>query len=189
VSWRFTTLKRLQIAAFPQNNTASAARDPFRLAGSWLNPAERTTKKPLKSRGIYASGKLSLDLHEDTGRHDQTIQRFDGSSGRLKDIDNALVRPHLKLLTRLLVNMRATEDRVTLDPGRNRNRSAHTGVGTLGVINDFSRRGVKCPVVVRFHPNSNSIASHLKLMPLAAPTTTDNQSAAAGRRKLVNLRQ
>src|ERR1700722_1636587 len=109
VSWRFATLFVSQIAAFPQNNTASATRDPFGLLGSWMNPTVRTTKKPLQSRGICSSSKLGLDLHEDTGRHHQTVQRFDRTSGWLENIDHALMGPHLKLLTRFLVNVRTAK--------------------------------------------------------------------------------
>jgi hypothetical protein len=144
--------------------------------GSWMNPTVRTTKKPLESRGVYQAVKLGLNLNENTGGHNQTIQRFHRPSRWLEDIDYAFVRPHFKLLAGLFVNMRTTEDRITLDTSRNRDRSAHAGVSALGVIDDFSRRRVKGPVVVRFHSDSDSIASsHLKLVPLAAPTTTNYQ--------------
>src|SRR5258707_10849975 len=72
------------------------------------------------------------------------------------------MRPHLELLAALLVDVRAPQHRVALDPSRHRNGAANTGVGSLGVVNDFLRRRVQCPVVVGLHPDSNSslIAVH-----------------------------
>jgi hypothetical protein len=70
------------------------------------------------------------------------------------------MRPHLKLFSALLINVRTSQDGVTLDARRNRNRPTNTGVSPLGVIHDLFSRSIKRSMIVRFHPNSNPIALH-----------------------------
>src|SRR4051812_2210603 len=130
-------------------------------------PHGPASKTPLTRRGVFVRKReLGLDLHEDTGRDDEAVERFDGAGGGLEDVDHTLVRAPLELLARLLVDMRAAEHRVALDAGRDRDRTAHAGVGPLGVIDNFLRRRIQRPVVVGFHPNSNPIASHIVLFPV-----------------------
>src|SRR5688572_19330504 len=109
---------------------------------------------------LYVKG-LGLDLHEDASRDDKAVEGFNRAGGGLEDVDHTLVRAHLELLARLLINVRAAENRVPLDAGGDGDGAAHAGVRPLGVVDDFLRRRVKRPVVVGFHPNSNPIASHL----------------------------
>ena len=98
---------------------------------------------------------LGLDLHEDAGRDDEAVERFDRAGGGLEDVDDALVRPHFELLAALLVDVRRPQHRVALDARGDRDRTTNPGIGALGVLDDFLRRGVQRPVVVGFHPNSN----------------------------------
>ena len=99
---------------------------------------------------------LGLDLHKNAGRDNQAVKRLNGPGGRLKNIDHALMRAHLKLLAALLVDVRATKHRIPLNSRGNRNGAADAGIGALGVIDDFFRRRIQRPMIVRFHPDSNS---------------------------------
>ena len=134
--------------------------------------------------------KLGLDLHEHAGRDDQAVQGIDGAGGVVVDVDHPLVGAHLELLARLLVDVGAAEDRVPLDPRRDRDRPADACVGPLGVLDDLLRRRVQRPVVVRLHPNSNPLALHspcsrlLGNPPLLSRTATDKSLFAVhGRAK------
>src|SRR3954463_16034832 len=147
---------------------------PFlpRGAGSWMNPTVREEKCPLWQGHVFAEKGSGLDLHEYAGRDDQAVEGLDGPRGGLEDVDHALVRAHLELLARLLVDVRATEHRVPLDPRRNGNGPADAGVGALGVVDDFLRRRVQRPMVVRLHPNPDPIASHVR--PVSNPADFSN---------------
>src|SRR5436190_15655069 len=111
-----------------------------------------------------------LDLHEHAGRDDQAVKGLDGPGGRFEDVDHALVGAHLKLLARLLVDVRAPEHRVPLDARRDGDGAAYAGVGALRVIDDLPRRRVERPVVVRLHPNPDPIATHVRpVLPWLTP--------------------
>ena len=97
-----------------------------------------------------------LDLHKHASGHDKAIERLNGPGGGLENIDNPFVCPHFELLSALLINVRATQHRIPLDPRRNRDGAAYAGIGPLGVIDDFFRRRIQRPMIVRFHPDSNS---------------------------------
>src|SRR3954451_5785671 len=51
-----------------------------------------------------------LDLDIDAARQVQTHQRVDRLRAGVEDIDQTLVRPHLEMLHRLLVDVRAADD-------------------------------------------------------------------------------
>src|SRR5258708_2620274 len=104
-----------------------------------MNPTVGRKKMPLLAGAYMSLEKLRLDLHENTSRDHKAIERFDGARRRLEYIDHALVRAHLKLLARLLVDVRASQHGIPLDPRRNRNRAAHPGIGPLGMVDDFLR--------------------------------------------------
>jgi len=70
------------------------------------------------------------------------------------------MRPHLKLLPALLINMRTPQHRIPLNPRRHRNRPAYPRICPLRVLHNLARRSIQRPMVVRFHPYSNPIALH-----------------------------
>ena len=76
-----------------------------------------------KSAILSPTRRLDLDIH--ARRKAQFVERFDRLGGRLDNINQTLVRANLELLPRLLIDVRAPEDRVAFDPGRQRNRSVH----------------------------------------------------------------
>ena len=112
---------------------------------------------PLKRRGVISNLKvLGLDLHKHASGYDEAIERLNGPGGGFENIDNPFVRPHFELLSALFINVRATQYRIPLDPRRNRNGAAYAGISPLGIIDDFLRRRIQRPMIVCFHPDSNS---------------------------------
>src|SRR5262249_116522 len=77
-------------------------------------------------------------------------------TSRLDDIDQPLVRADFELLSRLLIDVRAAQHRVTLDPSGERNGTMNDRPSALGGINDLRRRLVKHRVIVRLHADANS---------------------------------
>src|SRR6266576_2753421 len=70
-----------------------------------------------------------LDLHVHTRRQLELHERVDGLRRRLQDVEQPLVRPHLELLARLLVDVRRAEDRVARHLRRQGDRSRYSRTG------------------------------------------------------------
>ena len=82
-------------------------------------------------RGVYA--RRQLELH----------QRVNGLLGWLEDIQQPLVGADLELLARLLVHVRRTQHRETLDVRRQRDRARNARPGPLRGVHNLSRRLVQ----------------------------------------------
>ena len=108
-----------------------------------------------RSRFRFQFRGLRLDLHEDAGGYNQSVERLDGSSVRFLDVDDSLVRSNLELLSRLLVDEGRTVDRVDLASSGQRNRTRNTSTRSLGMLDDLLRRNIQCLVVVCFHSDSD----------------------------------
>src|SRR6185369_1303294 len=80
---------------------------------------------------VYARGKI--ELH----------QRVDRLRRRLHDVQQPLVRPHLELLARLLVDVRRTVDGELLDARRQRNGAANESTRATRRIGDVASRLVE----------------------------------------------
>src|SRR5690606_15757633 len=76
------------------------------------------------------------------------------------DVEHALVRAGLVLVTRVLVDVRGDEDGVALDLGRQRDRAAHLRAGPLGRFDDLAGRAVDQTVIVRLEPNPDLLVRH-----------------------------
>src|SRR3546814_5084613 len=98
---------------------------------------------------------LQLDLDIDAGGEVELHQRVDRLRRRVDDVENPLMRTDLELLATLLVDMRRTQNRIALDAGRQRNRTAHLGARALRRIHDLQRRLIKDPMVERLQPDAN----------------------------------
>ena len=96
-----------------------------------------------------------FDLNVHTSGQAELVQRFDRLGGCLDDIDDSLVCADLKLLTRLLVDKRTGQDRVSFDSCRQRNRSMHFRIGALSGVHDFLRALIENRMVISFHPDAN----------------------------------
>src|SRR6476469_4792757 len=99
---------------------------------------------PLQA-GACSYSKLDFNLHENTRRNHQSIKRVDRAGSGFEDINDAFMRPHLELLARFLIDVRATQHRVALDTGRDGDWATDPGVRPLGVVDDLLRRRIQGP--------------------------------------------
>ena len=108
---------------------------------------------------LFFSKRLDLDVH--ARRQIQLHQRVHRLRRRLENIEQPLVRPDLELLPRLLIDVRRAQNRILIRDRRQRNRSRHLRACALGRIDDFGRRLVQNPVIVRLQSNSNAFSQLL----------------------------
>jgi len=98
--------------------------------------------------------RFNLDINP--RRQRQLVQSVDRLAGRLNDVNQPFMRADFELLPRLLIDVRAAQHRVTLDPGWKWNGTMNNGARPLGRIDNFRRRLIEYGMVVRFHANSDS---------------------------------
>src|SRR5215813_12312095 len=104
----------------------------------------------LVPRSVSMSG-LHADVH--AGGQRELADRVHRLAGGLEDVDQALVRPDLELLARLLVDVRRAQHRVALDARGQRDRTRDPGAGAARAVGDVGRRLVQGLVVVRLEPD------------------------------------
>src|SRR5690242_1399851 len=115
---------------------------------------EMSSRAPVQAReGAGRSrwvriGMSGLDLDVDARRNVELLQRFHRLGTRSRDVDQALVDPDLELLTRLLVHVRAAEDRVDRLLRGQRHRARGQGTGATRRTHDLARRLIEHGVVV-----------------------------------------
>src|SRR6188768_598852 len=137
------------IPSFRPINPAGTVRGSFRDGGT-----------PCPWTDAVHGGSSHLDLDVDAGRERQSHQRIDRLRRRIDDVDEALVRPDLELLAAVLVHERAANDRVLLDPGRQRHRPGDVGAGALRSLHDLLGRLVEQLVVGRLQTDANALLGH-----------------------------
>src|SRR3954468_4254267 len=86
------------------------------------------------------SAGLDLDLDVHACRQLDALQAVDGLGVGIDDVDQALVDAHLEVLARVLVDVRATDDRVAMLVGRQRDRTANRCAGARHGFDDLARR-------------------------------------------------
>jgi hypothetical protein len=107
---------------------------------------------------IPCADNANLDVH--TWWQAQTfVECLDRLPRRLENIDQPFVRSDLELLSRFPVDVRATENRVPFDSGRERDRPVDFGPGLRSRLYDFRRRPIEDFVVVTFHPDADSFVA------------------------------
>src|SRR6187397_3088648 len=79
-----------------------------------------------------------LDLYVHTRGQIELHQRVDRLRRRLNDVEQPLVRPHLELLARLLVDVRRTVDGELLDTRRKGDRTANECTRTARRVGDVA---------------------------------------------------
>src|SRR3954453_1412226 len=115
---------------------------------------------------IFASlearaGRLSqFDLHVDAGSKIELHQRVNRLRRRLHDVEQPLVRPHLELLARLLVDVRRTVDGELLDARRKRNGTADESTRTARRIGDVASCLVEHSMIERLQANPDILRFH-----------------------------
>src|SRR5215217_1143152 len=129
---------------------------------SWVMPS-LVPSRPLTVRSVLVAlivDSSELDLDIDTCRQIEPHQRVDGLGSGVDDVDQTLVRPHLKVLPTVLVLMRGadhTEDVLLRGqwhrPGDLRARTRHC-------VDDLARRRVNDLVVVGLQPDADLLSRH-----------------------------
>ena len=76
----------------------------------------------------------ALDLDADTGRKTETLECVDDARVEVEDVDNALVRAHLELLARVLVDEWTADHCELGDLGWEWDGAGSARVGTAGPI-------------------------------------------------------
>src|SRR5215218_6589249 len=113
-----------------------------------------------------------LDLDVDSGREIQPHQGVDRLRRRRMDVDQALVRAHLEVLTGVLVLERASDHRVAVVLGGQRHRTGHRGAGSLGRVDDLRRRPVELLVVVPLEADADLLLRQRSCSYLTMSVTT-----------------
>src|SRR3954452_4505168 len=86
---------------------------------------------------------VSLDLNVNASRKIELHERVHRLLRRLEDVEQALVRADLELLTRLLVDVRRTENAIFVLHRRQRDRPRHLRSGPASGIDDLPGRLVE----------------------------------------------
>src|SRR5581483_514117 len=97
------------------------------------------------------------------GRQVEVHQRVHRLRRSLEDVDEALVRTHLEVLARLLVDVRGPVDAEPVDLRGERHRTAHERAGALRRVDDALGRLIEHAVIVRFESDTNLLLSHVCL--------------------------
>src|SRR6516225_1659647 len=104
---------------------------------------------------------LELDLDVDAGGEVELHQCIDRLRRRIDDVEQALMRAHLELLTTLLVDMGRAVYGELLNAGGQRNGSAHLGTGPFSGVHNLLGRRIEDAMVEGFEPDSYVLALHL----------------------------
>ena len=103
-----------------------------------------------------ASTELDLDVH---ARREvvEALKRVDRLRGGLKDVDQALVRADLEMLTRVLVLERAADDAVDVLLGGQGHGTRDRRAGALGRLDDLASGRLDSGVVVGLEPDPDLV--------------------------------
>src|SRR5436305_14308288 len=103
---------------------------------------------------------LELDLDIDAARRVQPHQRVDRLRAGVDDVDQTLVRPHLEMLHRLLVDVRTADDAEDILLRRERHRPGDPGARAARRLDDLTGRLVDDLVVERLQAYSDLVSPH-----------------------------
>src|SRR3954471_11149494 len=136
-----------------------------------------------------------LDLHVHAGGEVELHQRVDRLRGRLHDVEQPFVRPHLELLARLLVDVRRAVDGELLDARRQRNGPANESTRAPRRVGDVASGLVEHSMIERLQANADILRFHNLLTDCkepaqkGEPNKTDRTLAAPVRPNLVLKRR
>src|SRR6187431_1441062 len=134
----------------PASITVTAVITPVSGSKTWLMPSF-LPRMPFISE-------LDLDVHP--GREVESHERVDRLRRGAVDVDEALVRAHLEVLTRVLVLERAADHAVDVLLGRQRDRTGDGRAGALRRLHDLGRRAVHLLVVVALQTDADLLLRH-----------------------------
>src|SRR5690606_5941330 len=116
-----------------------------------------------------------LDFDVDAGSKVELHQRVHRLRRRVDDVEQALVRAHLKLLPALLVDVRRPVHRETLDPRRQRDRPPHLCACAFSGVHDLARRCIQYSMIERFKPDADVLAVHVSRLTTDLPESPCRQ--------------
>src|SRR5271167_4470512 len=125
-----------------------------RVSTPWPRERGRRRRSSGSSRFFFQSirsASVLLELYFDVHARGQVelAQRVDSLLGRLEDVEQTFMRSYLKMLARLLVDVRRAVDGEALYASRQRNRAGHAAAGAPDGVHDFAHRLIEQAVVVR----------------------------------------
>ena len=116
---------------------------------------------------------LNLDLDVHAGGEIELHQRVHRLRGRLHDVEQAEMGPHLELLAALLIDVRGAVDREPLDMSRQRDRSANPSTRTASRVDDLLSAVVQHAVIIGPKADANILVVHRSL--LSNPRRNENR--------------
>src|SRR5215469_1027269 len=122
---------------------------------------EKGPKRSASSLFDFPGLSLGLEFDIDAGRQIEMHESIHRLRRGLKNVNQALVRAHLEMFTRLLVVVRRTLNAEPIDLGRQRNGSTHKGASTLRGIHDALGGLIEHFVIERLQTNTNFLLRHL----------------------------
>src|SRR5262249_25106102 len=105
----------------------------------WVIPIFRPTSPSFLAMALT----LELDLDVDASGEIQLHERIDGLGRGIDDVQQALVRSHLELLARGLVDVRATEDRPAIHDGGQQHGPRHPSARPPNRFDDLPDRPIE----------------------------------------------
>jgi hypothetical protein len=113
-------------------------------------------KAPDVLRG-FLKQKLHFDFDVDAGGEIEIHEGVDGFGSGLGDVDEALVGAHLKLFTRVLVNVRRAQHGHTTFLSRERDGTGDVGAGAGGGVNNLLCALINDLGIVSLEANANAL--------------------------------
>src|SRR6185503_17720460 len=102
-----------------------------------------------------------LNLNVDAGGEIELHQSVDRLRGRLHDIEQPLVGPHLELLARLLVDVRRAVDGELLDARRKGNGTANESTRAARRVGDVAGSLIEHSMIERLQANPDVLRFHV----------------------------
>lgn len=112
---------------------------------------EGVSEKPQQKRGPLSC--FDLDVNASCNRKD--FQFVDRVGSWVEDIQHADVRTDLKLLARLAVDVRRSENCIDLSLCRERDRTRDPSAGAFGCFDDIGYGAIQDALVVAFKANAD----------------------------------
>src|SRR5215207_5274738 len=139
----------------------TAGTQPEREAPRYHPMSERS--EPLDAAPGRSDGWLlgQLDLYVYACCEIELHQRVDRLRRGLHDVEQPLVRPHLELLARLLVDVRRAVDGELLDARREGNGSADESTGAARRVGDVASRLVEHSMIESLQANPDVLRFHV----------------------------
>src|SRR5699024_6352096 len=120
-----------------------------------------------------------LDLDVDVSREVEAHERVHGLRRRVDDVDQPLVRPHLEMVTAVLVLVRRTDDAEHVLLSWQRHRAHDRRTSAAHRVDDLARRAVDDLVVVGLEPDADLLSRHgVVCLSLSEPLRTDPRARA-----------